>query len=70
MITIKVKQKPNADWPDGWAVFEYNENDLVYAEEHWEMLCSVPFRSTAQWFYDDVFSREVLTKTLKDGREV
>ena len=45
MITIKVKQIPNDDWPDGWAVFTYD--NPVLAEEHWEFLAA--YKSDAVW---------------------
>ena len=59
MITIKVKQQPSPDWPDGWAVFQYDRPEL--AEEHWQFLTA--YESDAVWQGDT-------TKTLEHGREV
>ena len=56
MITIKVRQIPNDDWPDGWAVFQYDRPEL--AEEHWEFLAA--YKSDAVWTNGK-------TKTLQAG---
>lgn len=71
MITIKVKQEPNEDWPDGWAVFYYYDRPEL-AQEHWDFLIS--HRSDAVWIYEpEDYPNDpgiTLLKTLKHGREV
>ena len=49
-ITIKVKQEPCPDWPDGWAVFKYTDESL--ASEHWAFLCASRYHVPTRPFGD------------------